>query len=100
MPDKFRSIKAFKRFEEESRSRRERTLGSPEQGGQAGQEVNVLKVFARVKASTGGVSREELARDLGIPLPALDTALLRLVKEELIAVHEGPAPDDALIVAR
>ncbi len=96
MTDKFRSIKAFKKFEEESQSR-QRSLEAEEQSSDA-QAPSPLRVMARLKERSGRVRRRDLADDLGVPPPALEGPLLRLFKEGLVTVQPGVTQDDDVIL--
>jgi hypothetical protein len=97
MDDKFRSIKAFKQFEQ-------RSLSGEAEGGFAAQRglpgeaaVSPLRVLAALKKHPQGVRRRDLAGEVAVPLPALDEALLHLLKEDLVRVEPGATPGDDLI---
>lgn len=99
MPDKFRSIKAFKEFEQRSRG-----ADSVEGGvawrtsfGLDEQPVSPIRVLAAVKKHPKGVQRSELAGELAAPLPAVEQALLYLLQQDLVQLEPGPTPNDDLI---
>jgi hypothetical protein len=104
--EKFRSIKAFKEFEESSGGGpssgptsglpEERSLGAA--GGPAlADEVSSLRVLAAVKRRDGGVRRSELVHELHASPEAVESAVLRLVKEGLVTVKAGAGRDEILI---
>lgn len=81
---KFRSLKAFKSFERE-------TLGSGAK--ERAVEVSPLRVLAALKKHPEGVSVADLRVELGASGPAVETALVRLLKEEMVATKQGDAGD-------
>jgi hypothetical protein len=96
--ERFRSLKAFKEFEQ-----RTPVLGEP--GGAAaaspaaGGQVSPLRVLSFLEARGAAVPRSEVALELHASPESIESAVLRLLKEELISIQPGPGPDD-LIAAR
>lgn len=94
MHDKFRSIQAFKRFEQRS-AQRDDTQGDPV-GESGSSDRNALRVLATVKAHKGALPLERIAAELAISHKAVEEAVLRLERDQLVTVH---AEADVLLVS-
>jgi hypothetical protein len=97
MTEKFRSIKAFKNFEQ-------RSLGvdaeedSVQRHGAGKLSLSPIRVLAVLKKHPQGVYRRDLATEVEAPLPAVDEALLHLLKDDLVKLRPGATPEDDLVV--
>jgi Mn-dependent DtxR family transcriptional regulator len=60
-------------------------------------QVSPLRVLSLLKQHGAGVRRSELERELQASPAAVETAVLRLVKEGLVTVQRGGGPDELLI---
>lgn len=98
MPEtKFRSIQAFRQFEQKAPpGSAGRQLGD---SGEALATVSPIHVLAAVKRRPDGVSRVELVRQLGGDAAAVDTAILRLLKEELVVVRQQGEGEERVFAA-
>src|SRR5688572_20476006 len=95
---KLRSIQAFREFEQRSSGPGERSLGV-EVATPPGDELSSLRVLAAVRRhGPTGVRRSQLIHELDASPAAVETALLRLLKEGLVTIQAG-SEADALLVA-
>lgn len=85
MSDKFRSIKAFKEFEQRDPSQRMLSSSGPQVEQAA---VSELRVLATVKAQLGGMLVVEIAQALATTPGAVERAALNLAKEGLVDVRD------------
>jgi len=95
---KLRSIQAFRDFEQRGSPPEERSL-SAEAGPGGADEVSALRVLAAVKRRAGGARRSELVHELQASPAAVETALLRLLKDGLVSVRAGSEPDEILVAS-
>ena len=95
MPSKFRSIQAFKDYEEKSFSY---SISDDDASPEQAPEVSKLRVMSLVKKNAQGVRRRDIARELGADLEAVDDAVLRLLKDDFVKIRPGETPEDDLIV--
>lgn len=91
-PAKLRSIQAFREFEEAGSLSADRTA---EDAG----NVSALRVLAAVKRHSGGARRAQLAEELTASPAAVEDALLRLIKDGLVAIQPAGEAGEVLVVA-
>lgn len=97
MSAKFRSVDAFKQFEQR------RTLGgeAPAEGAVAepAEELSPLRVLAVLKRHPAGLGRADLMSELQATERAVENACLRLVSEGLVRMEPGQKPGEERFIA-
>lgn len=91
MAQKFRSLEAFRRFEQG-------TLGQPRTELVIDGDLSPLKVLGAIKRHPKGIARAALASELNASPQALEQAVLMLLNEALVRIEAGETPEEDLLL--
>lgn len=91
---KFRSIQAFRDYEQKQKSSKRSASFSIEV-----EDVSPLTVMSLLKRSPEGLERQEIAEKLNADLKAVEEAVLALLREDVARIEPGETPEKDRIVS-